>query len=258
MELNFKSFGQGEPVIILHGLFGNLDNWQTFAKQLAAHFMVYIVDLRNHGRSPHVDAMNYRAMAEDLREFMESQWIYQAHVIGHSMGGKAAMQLAFDYPDMVSRLVVVDIAPKAYRGGHEAIFDAMLSLHPEKLESRAEAEEQLAKSIADPAIRLFLLKNLTRHKSGGYEWKMNLEVLHRDYSEILSTVAGAVFDGPSLFIRGEHSDYILEEDWPAVEQLFPNAELLTIAGAGHWVHAEAPEALLGTLNRFLTTSSPGI
>lgn len=251
MELNFKSFGQGDPVIILHGLFGNLDNWQTFAKQLAEHFMVYIVDLRNHGRSPHVDEMSYQAAAEDLKAFMESQWIYEANIIGHSMGGKTAMQFAFDHPDMLNRLVVVDIAPKSYRGGHEKIFQAMLSLSPEQLENRSEAEEQLAKTITDPAIRLFLLKNLSRNKDGGYGWKMNLPVLYRDYPKILSAVNGEAFEGPTLFVRGERSDYIKDADQPQIRELFPKAQLTTVPGAGHWVHAEAPKILLNEVSRFL-------
>lgn len=254
MDLNFKSFGQGDPVIILHGLFGNLDNWQTFAKQLSEHFLVYIVDLRNHGRSPHAEEMNYRAAAEDLREFMESQWIYEASIIGHSMGGKTAMQFAFDYPDMLNRLTVVDIAPKAYRGGHETIFQAMLDLEPTQLESRTEAEEKLARTITDPSIRLFLLKNLSRNKDGGYDWKMNLPVLHRDYPHILSAVKGEPFTGPSLFIRGERSDYIQDADWPLIQTLFPQAELATVPGAGHWVHAEAPKILLEEVSRFLSAS----
>jgi pimeloyl-ACP methyl ester carboxylesterase len=251
MELNFKSFGQGDPVIILHGLFGNLDNWQTFARQLAEHFMVYIIDLRNHGRSPHLDEMNYRAAAEDLMTFLESQWIYEAHIIGHSMGGKTAMQFAFDHPDLLKRLVVVDIAPKAYPGGHEQIFQAMLGLKPETLESRSEAEEKLAETITDPAIRLFLLKNLSRNKNGGYDWKMNLPVLYRDYKHILSAIEGEAFEGPSLFVRGERSDYIQDADWPLIRELFPKAQLTTVPGAGHWVHAEAPKALLEEVKRFL-------
>lgn len=251
MELNYKTFGQGHPVIILHGLFGNLDNWQTFARQLAENFMVYVIDQRNHGRSPHTDEMNYTAAAEDLREFMESQWIYGAHVIGHSMGGKTAMQFAFDHPDLLDRLVVVDIAPKVYQGGHELIFAAMDALDLDKLESRTDAEEQLAASISDPGVRLFLLKNLTRNKAGGYEWKMNLPVLRRDYPQILSAVSGAPFTGPSLFIRGQRSDYIQDADWPVIKELFPAAELVTVPNAGHWVHADAPDTLLQNVQQFL-------
>jgi pimeloyl-ACP methyl ester carboxylesterase len=251
MTLNYKSFGQGHPVIILHGLFGNLDNWQTFARQLAENFTVYIIDQRNHGRSPHTEEMSFSLAAEDLRAFMEDQWIYEAHLIGHSMGGKTAMQFAFDHPDMLNRLVVVDIAPKTYTGGHEAIFEAMLSLDLEKIETRSDAEEQLEKSIRNPGVRLFLLKNLNRTEEGRYEWKMNLPVLHRDYPNILSEVKGVPFEGPALFVRGGKSDYILDEDWPLIQELFPAAELSTVAGAGHWVHAEKPKVLLETVQQFL-------
>ena len=160
MELNHKTFGAGDPIIILHGLFGTLDNWQTVAKKLAEHFMVYIVDQRNHGRSAHVEGQNYKLMAEDLADFMEENWMHNAHIIGHSMGGKTAMQFAADYPDMLNKLVVVDIAPKAYEGGHQTIFDALLSVNMEKVQTRKEVEEQLSKYIDDAGVRLFLMKNL--------------------------------------------------------------------------------------------------
>ncbi len=136
MDLNYKTFGSGEPVIILHGLFGMLDNWKTMAKRLAEHYTVYIVDQRNHGRSPHTDEINYPLMAEDLRLFMENNWLYHAHLIGHSMGGKTVMQFALDNPDMTDRLVVIDIAPKAYTSNHDAIFDALLSVDISSLGSR--------------------------------------------------------------------------------------------------------------------------
>lgn len=251
MTLNYKSFGQGPPVVILHGLFGSLDNWQTFAKQLAEDFTVYIIDQRNHGRSPHTDEMTYPEAAEDLRAFMEDQWIYNAHIIGHSMGGKTAMQFAFDHADMLDQLVVVDIAPKAYAGGHEDIFDAMLSLDFAKINSRGDAEEQLATKISNPGIRLFLLKNLHRNKDGGYEWKMNLPVLHRHYPDIISGVEGSPFSGPTLFVRGSRSDYIQDADWPHITTLFPKAQLETVDKAGHWVHAERPTALLQLIRKFL-------
>lgn len=254
MEINFKTFGQGPPVVILHGLFGNLDNWQTFAKQLAAEHTVYILDQRNHGRSFHADEMNYPIMAEDLRQFLEDQWVYRSHLIGHSMGGKTAMQFALDFPDMVDRLVVVDIAPKAYVGGHQDIFDAMLSLDLDQVSSRKEAEEQLATRIADPGVRLFLLKNLTRGEQDKYRWKVNLPALHRAYAGILAPVTGPPFPGPALFVRGERSDYIQDTDWPVIETLFPAARLETITGAGHWVHADAPEALLQVVRSFLSES----
>jgi len=253
MQLNYKTYGQGDPIIILHGLFGTLDNWQTVGKQLAENYMVYLVDQRNHGRSPHLDEITYPLMANDLRSFMENQWVHQAHVIGHSMGGKTAMQFALSYPDMVDKLIVVDIATEAYPGGHEQIFEALLSLDLTEVDSRSDAAAHLEQAgIQEAGIRQFLLKNLSRKKEGGYEWKMNLPAIHEHYQDILAAVESSeVYNDPTLFIRGGQSQYVNDDNWPAVLQLFPNAKLETVENAGHWVHAEAPEALLQHVTRFL-------
>lgn len=253
MELNYKSFGEGYPIIILHGLFGTLDNWQTIAKKLAEKYTVYIIDLRNHGRSPHADRFDYEVMAEDLQAFMESQWIYEAHVIGHSMGGKTAMQFALNYPDLVNQLVVVDIAPKAYAGGHQAIFEALFSLNIAQINNRKEADKLLQKKISDFGIRQFLLKNLTRGKAGGYQWKMNLPIIHQNYAKILAAIKSEeTFDQPTLFIKGGASDYVEEADLEQIKRLFPKVQLATVANAGHWVHAVAPTELLKLVNDFLS------
>jgi len=252
MELNYKSFGQGNPVIILHGLFGTLDNWQSIAKVLAEDRLVFIIDQRNHGRSPHLDGMSYPLLAEDLRAFMEAHWIYRANIIGHSMGGKTAMQFALHYPDMVDKLAIIDIAPKAYAGGHEDIFQALLALDLSTLDSRQQAETFLAARIDNPAVLQFLLKNLTRSATGDYAWKMNLPVIHQHYQAILAAIAGdEPFDGPTLFIRGERSAYIRDNDFGDIRQWFPKATLHTIPQAGHWVHAEAPDAVIAALEDFL-------
>ncbi|MEZ4960220.1 MAG: alpha/beta fold hydrolase [Saprospiraceae bacterium] len=253
MELNYKTFGQGDPVIILHGLFGTLDNWQTIARKLAEHYSVYILDQRNHGRSPHSETHDYPSMAEDLRQFMESHWMYDgAHVIGHSMGGKTAMQFALDHPDLVKKLVVVDIAPKAYNGGHHEIFDALFSMDLDKIADRSEADSLLAEKIKEPDVRLFLMKNLSRKKEGGYEFKMNLPALYKHYDDILAAVSGEhPFEGPSLFIRGGRSRHMEDGDEVLIKKLFPQAIIETVAGAGHWVHAEKPEELLKLVGKFL-------
>lgn len=252
LELNYKTFGQGYPVIILHGLFGTLDNWQTIARQLADHFTVYIPDQRNHGRSPHIDEINYPVLSEDLRHFMESHWIYKAHIIGHSMGGKTAMQFALDHGDMVDKLVVVDIAPKAYAGGHEEIFAALTSLDLQAIDSRQQAEVLLKRRIPEQGTLQFLMKNLSRDKDGRFVWKMNLKALYRHYLELTAAVTGQEpFEGPALFIRGERSPYILDEDLTDIRRLFPRATLATVPNAGHWVHADQPEALLGILRERL-------
>jgi len=252
MKLNYKEFGQGDPIIILHGLFGTSDNWQTLAKKLAENYSVYIIDQRNHGRSPHDDEFNYKVMAEDLKEFMENHWIYSARIIGHSMGGKTAMQLATDYPDMVEKLVVVDIANETYEGGHEIIFNALLDLDLKKTESRKEANAFLQSQIEDFGVRQFLLKNLTRNKEGRYVWKMNLPVIHENYQAILSKIdVDEVFEGATLFVKGGLSEYITETNFESTKDYFPNAKLETIKNVGHWVHAEAPKELLEILEKFL-------
>ncbi len=251
MELNYKTYGQGAPLLILHGLFGTLDNWQTIAKQLAEHYTVYVPDLRNHGRSPHMPDISYPIMAEDLKAFMEAHWIFKAHLMGHSMGGKVAMQFALQNPDMVEKLIVVDIAPKAYAGGHDAIFDALLAMDPGAITERSEAEAFLSTRIPEQGVRQFLMKNLTRNKAGGYEWKMNLPALSAHYRDLLAPVSGDVFEGPAFFLRGGLSDYVLDSDLPDIRKHFPLATLDTVPGAGHWVHAEQPAVLLEKVKAFL-------
>ncbi len=254
MQLNYKTFGKGDPVIILHGLFGTLDNWQTLAKRIAEEYMVYLVDQRNHGRSPHSVEHSYPLMAEDLRVFMEAEWLHEAHIIGHSMGGKAAMQFALNYPEMVSKLVVVDIGPNQNTGNHQSVFDAFFSVEINQLSSRTEAMNLMKKHVSDQGILQFLLKNLSRKKDGGFKWKMNLEALYKNYKAILAEVKGEeIFTGETLFIKGAKSDYLQKSDLKDIQTLFPNAEMVTIEDAGHWVHAEQPELLLQAVLHFFET-----
>lgn len=253
MQLNYKVFGEGDPVLILHGMFGTLDNWQTIAKKLSTHFMVFIIDLRNHGRSPHSDEFDYAIMANDIQEFMENNWIYEAYVIGHSMGGKVAMQLASENPDLVKKLVLVDIAPKVYVGNHQPIFDALFSLDLDQLTSRKEADELLQAKIESYGIRQFILKNLSiNKKTQRYEWKMNLPVIHAAYQAVLGKGDWSTpFENPTLFIKGAESKYILPEEMEEYKAYFPNATLETIEKAGHWVHSEQPKVFLEILTAFL-------
>ncbi len=252
MELNYKSFGSGEPVIILHGLFGMLDNWQTMAKRLAKDFTVFTVDQRNHGRSPHMDDISYPLMAEDLLLFMEHHWIYNAHIIGHSMGGKTAMQFALDHSDMVNKLVVVDMAPKVSRGHHDLVFDALLGIDLKTLDSRTTAAQLVSEKVSDISVVRFLLKNLTRDKAGQYRWKMNLPVILKEYKKILAAISGnEPVDNKTLFVKGGTSDYIGDSDMPEINALFPNARLTVVESAGHWVHAESPDELYALLTDFL-------
>ncbi|GIV33218.1 MAG: alpha/beta hydrolase [Chitinophagales bacterium] len=256
MQLHYKSFGQGTPVIILHGLFGSLDNWQTFSRKLATAFHVIAVDLRNHGKSPHSQVHSYPEMADDLLEFFETHNLTRAHMIGHSMGGKAAMTFALKYPERLIKLVVVDISPRVYPDRHEHILRALSSLHPSDLKTREEADTLLAKYIPQQEVRQFLLKNLDRMPEGGFRWKFNLHALLANYSNINAPVRADVpVDVDTLVIRGGRSDYVDEaRDLPLFEQLFKRVQIITIPEAGHWVHAEAPEKLLLAVQTFLGSS----
>jgi pimeloyl-ACP methyl ester carboxylesterase len=243
MRLNFKSYGAGPPLIILHGLFGSLDNWHSISRRLAEFYRVLALDQRNHGGSPHSAEMDYRLMAQDVGEFMEAQGLERAHVLGHSMGGKTAMQFALDQPEKVDRLVVVDVAPRAYSPGHGEIFAGALSLDLAACQERGQLDEALAPFIPERVVRQFLLKSVTRDAGGAFRWKLNLRGIFRNYERLCEALpTDRLFDHPALFIRGGQSGYIRGEDWEPLRRLFPKAELQTIQSAGHWVHAEAPEA----------------
>ena len=252
MELNYKVFGEGKDLIILHGLFGSLDNWITLAKQWSQSYKVWILDQRNHGKSPHSDEFSYPLMANDLRVFMEKHAITDPMVLGHSMGGKTAMEYAIQWPDSLSKLIVVDIAPVKYEVHHYKILEALNSVDPAHIQSRNEADEILQKLINDFGIRQFLLKNLERNADGTYQWKFNLKVLEK---EILPISEWAISEGscqkPTLFVKGERSNYILPEYAASILQKFPNYDLEEIAGAGHWVHAEKAEIFYNVVSDFI-------
>jgi esterase len=252
MELNYKTFGHGPALIILHGLLGSLDNWVTLARRLGETYSVFVVDQRNHGKSPHRDTFTYPILAEDLMEFMDQQRIYQAHVLGHSMGGKTAMQFAGLHPERLDKLIVADMAPKAYKPHHNEIFDALRSVDLPRLQSRQEAEELLKVGVPDPPIRQFLMKSLTRDKEHGYRWKFNLPVLYKSYPDILAEVAlDMPFDKPTLFLSGGDSPYVAPADHERILRDFPEAHFEVIPGTGHWLHAEAPGVFLEKVQNFL-------
>ncbi|MEM8939773.1 MAG: alpha/beta fold hydrolase [Bacteroidota bacterium] len=252
MKLHFRTLGTGYPLIVLHGVFGSSDNWQTISKDFADTHKIYLVDLRNHGKSPHSNVFNYDVMAEDLRELLNDEKLNEAHLIGHSMGGKVAMNFATKYPEKVKKLIVVDIAPKYYPPHHQKIFEGFKSVDLNKLRSRKEADEQMTSVISNFGIRQFVLKNLDREKSGKFKWKLNLEAIEKAVKEIgegLETKAN--FNGDTLFIAGSKSDYILEEDHEIIRSFFPKATILTVEGAGHWIHAEKPKELHEKVVSFL-------
>lgn len=240
------------PVLMLHGMFGSLDNWHTTSRRLATHFHVFAVDQRNHGRSPHSHEMNYALMAADLVEFLDAHSLASAHLVGHSMGGKAAMQFALSFPDRTERLVVEDIAPRAYAPRHGEIFDGLLGLDPGKYPSRRQIEAVLESDVPEPAVRRFLLKNLARDPDGKLHWKLGLRNISDNYPCLNSALNGSrPFEKPALFVRGGGSDYVRQEDAGVIERFFPLAEIRTIFGAGHWVHADAPGLFAEMLEGFL-------
>jgi pimeloyl-ACP methyl ester carboxylesterase len=253
LQLNYKHFGSSTPLIILHGLFGSLDNWQTLGRKFAEHFSVYLIDQRNHGRSPHTKHHNFQLMADDLFDFMQQHDLDKAHLIGHSMGGKTVMQFSINHPEKVLKQIIVDIAPKQYPRGHDDIFKAIFSLNLSEIQKRDEADAQLEKMIPEFAVRQFIMKNLERNADTGmFEWKMNLELLYREYDNICEAItSGKTTDAETLVVRGSKSKYVSDADINDFKKLFSKVAVADISGAGHWVHAEAPKEFLTVANNFL-------
>jgi esterase len=255
MKLFFRVLGQGEPIVILHGLFGSSDNWLTQAKILGAHYKVYSVDLRNHGQSPHSDEFDYVSMVQDLSEFINTNQIQNPVLIGHSMGGKAAMNFALANQDMLSKLIVFDIAPKSYDLEHYAIAEGLKAIPVDRIASRNEADEILAKHVPEQDVRQFLLKNLQRKSSGGFSWKINLPVIGRKLANVgLDLHYTGTFNKPTLFIRGSKSKYISDGDWKRIKEIFPMAQLQSM-DTGHWVQAEKPQEFADQIIHWLSSSN---
>lgn len=253
MKLNHKIFGEGDDtLIILHGLLGSLDNWQSLAMRFSKKRRVITVDQRNHGKSPHDGGLSYELMAADLKELMDDLNIDKAIILGHSMGGKTVMQFAFEYPDSVEDLIVVDMNPSESVPHHQFIFDGLCSIDLSALKTRGAADEHMTKYVSDPGVRMFLLKNLDRTKDG-FAWKVNLEAIINNYLNILAGITdGQMYTGKALFIRGAKSNYILDPDIDDILELFPIAKLETIENAGHWLHAEQPEQFYNIVESYLS------
>jgi esterase len=254
MELYHRKYGAGPPLLILHGLLGASGNWHTLSsKVFGTRFEVYALDLRNHGRSPHSDVFDYPAMAGDVVAFMDRHGLAHAHLLGHSMGGKVAMHVALAYPERVDRLVVVDIAPRAYPPHHTALLEALAGVDLAAVTGRQQVDDALAARIPSVAERQFLLKNLAYDSATGrFSWQMNLEGIARNYDRVNTGIGpGPSFVKPALFVRGSASRYVTDEDAGLIRQLFPNARIITIA-SGHWIHAEAPEPFGRAVMDFLT------
>jgi esterase len=252
MKLYVRIDGTGLPIIILHGLLGSSENWRAISKRLSTTYRVYTADLRNHGQSPHSELMTYPTMADDLREFFEREKLWQAYVVGHSLGGKVAMQFATSYSDRVKKLAVIDIAPKAYPPSQRSILSALERLELRSFKSFGEVDTNLASAIAESPVRQFLMKNIARVPNAGFQWRIDLASISNNYDELTKDIIPPqTYDKPALFVRGDRSDYIQDADLGSIRAIFPRAELITIAGAGHWVHADAPEEFLRILTAFL-------
>ncbi len=241
MKLFYRQSGQGPPLVILHGLFGSSDNWYSLAKVFADRFTVFVVDQRNHGQSPHSDDFDYKLLTEDLRYFTLEHETQQVVILGHSMGGKVAMNFAVRHPEHVRKLIVVDIVPKRYPVHHDAILEGLKAVPLNGISSRAEADQILSAFVPEPGVRQFLLKSLVRKDQGGFEWRINIDAIERN---IEAMGAGMLFpgtyDGSALFIKGGRSDYYEKGDEELIKTIFPRAEF-SIMETGHWVQAEKPE-----------------
>ena len=253
MHLAFEAVGEGHPLVILHGLLGSADNWRSMSRRLGAHFKVFAVDLRNHGRSPHSDIFDNDVMSADLREFMERQALRRVMLLGHSMGGRVAMQFAIDYPEQVDRLVIVDIAPKPYEPSQRYLLKALWSLDLTRYKSFADVDAALAAEVSSESLRQFLLKNLARDENGRLRWKAHLAAIDRNYDKLgRGLTPERSFAKPTLFIRGGRSNYIEDADAPLIRQIFPQADIATLPEAGHWVHVEQPQEFFQTVVNFLS------
>lgn len=254
MLLNYVQSGQGPHVILIHGLFGSLENLNSIAKPLSENFTVTNIDLRNHGKSFHSKTMSYADMANDVQALMSHLNIAKAHIIGHSMGGKVAMQVALNAPEMISRLVVLDIAPVSYNSSHDEIFKALNKVAKHELNERKAADTLMQEHINELGVRQFLLKSFAKDDTGRFVWRFNLPVLEQEYKHILSGIkANDSYLCDTLFVKGNDSDYILASHRSAIMNLFPKAQAKVINGAGHWLHAQKPEAVNKVIKDFLNS-----
>jgi len=260
LELFYRKKGEtGEPLVILHGLYGSGDNWMSIAGELSGRFQVYLIDQRNHGRSPHADDMSYEALANDLHGFVMKHNLEKVNIIGHSMGGKTAMWFAAKHPEKVKKLVVVDVAPGTYDSTspnvetHKKIIKALRSIDPAKAKTRKELDKQFAEHIDNLQLRMFLLKNIERTDGGSYRWRLNINSIEKNIGNIMGGLpdTNITIDVPTLFLKGELSDYITEKDHPLIKKIFPRSEVITVHNAGHWLHARQPKVFIEKTMEFL-------
>jgi len=260
MELFSRKLGTGYPLIILHGLYGSSDNWLSIAKQFADYFDVYLLDARNHGQSPHNPIHNYDVMVEDLHEFMNSNNLQKSIILGHSMGGKTAMLFANKYPAKVSQLIIADIAPKTYpldginAATHRKIMNILKNIDISKFNNYSDAEQALQQDLDDEKLRKFLLKNLKRNQNNVFEWRLNVDALYNNIEQVTDGFSNQIwktYSSPTLFLKGELSDYILKSDFDDIKLKYPNSKIVTIPKAGHWLHAEQPLVFVKEIMKFI-------
>ena len=253
MKLNYKILGEGTPFIILHGLMGMLDNWQAPGSLLEDEFQVILVDARNHGHSPHSELHSYDAMVEDVVELMDRLALDSAHILGHSMGGKVAIKLAQEFPKRVDKLIVADIGPKFYPIHHQDVLAALRAVPLESLSKRTDAEPYMMPFLSEPGVRQFLMKSLFHPDRHSFAWRFNLDSIEANIENVGEALDQLDYEGDTVFIRGGNSNYITDSDWPDIRMLFPNSYLVTIDGAGHWLHAEKPKEFVDAVEDFLSS-----
>lgn len=254
MKLAYREFGTGQPLIILHGLFGQSDNWNTLAKRFAeSGFRVFSIDQRNHGLSPHSTVWTYQAMAEDLKEFIETHQLQDPILLGHSMGGKTVMFFELLFSGIAQKIIVADIAPKTYEPHHDVVLKALNAVDFSDINTRKDAEAILSQYIDDFGTKQFLLKNIywREDETKQMAWRFNLETITKEYDNVGVAIPDGLSNVTALFIRGEKSNYVLDSDLATIANHFPNFQLKTIANSGHWVHAEQPEAFFNCVMEFI-------
>lgn len=245
--------GNGKPLLIIHGFLGMSDNWKSFSVLYAEQgFQVHILDLRNHGKSFHSDGFSYELMAQDVLEYCKENNLEEIDIIGHSMGGKVAMLFATEHPEMVNKLVVADIGPKYYAPHHQDILAGLNAVDFSTKPSRTDVEEILYPYIPDFGIRQFLMKNLYWKEQGQLDFRFNLKVFNEKIDVVGTALSeNAIFENPTLFVRGGNSKYILDTDLPEIKRHFPNFELVTMPNVGHWLHVENPKLFFEVTSKFL-------
>lgn len=253
--LHSRIYGEDQPatpLLVMHGLFGMSDNWGSFGREFGEKVPVHLIDLRNHGHSFHDDEMSLSAMVEDLAAYIQHHGLQEVDILGHSLGGKVAMQYAVSKSTNIHKLIIADIAPKAYPPHHQKIIEALKAVKMEEANNRGDVEDQLRQYLNETGVIQFLLKNVYIKEDRTLDWRFNLKTLTEKYAEFITVgVEPGVYDGETLFLSGEKSNYILEEDYLLIKEMFPNSEIKTVPKAGHWVQAENPKAFNELVTQFL-------